>query len=777
MREDPNRPAWQVLEDWRLYRAQLVAQYRSAPVFDESFALDRIYVPLNAWHQVKHDPDAKEERKELRTVVSVKDDMLAWLRDEREKGKLRLVSGGPGSGKSSAMKVLAAELVERGNDGQPVDVLLFPLQRFQWRAGIIESVAVTLNTYSDQMRHNPLDSSHMQDRRTPLLLIFDGLDELTANTEVSEAISATFLRALNTALEIWEGRPVWAIVTGRDAIFGNVEGPTSNLPGERFNLLPYCISDTELSNSNRHEYFDPDSLLSIDNRVEAFRRFSEAAGQSTKELPAAYDNQKLHDVTSQPLLNYFLLTSGPEEFVDGNLAKIYRRLFDRLHARNRNLEARPEDAGKPAAGLSHNQFDRVFEAMAVAAWRTGGTRAASWHEVLTEAEREDSYLSSGEERLCDIFSSQMQDRGAQKPFRLAAGFFMRNQQATGVEFTHKSFGDYLYARRLAKALSEMADGLLQMPAVEKEMLTRWEALTADQRISFEVCQLLHLEIEATVDAESLRKRHDVLAPVIARVFQEGWQVSLEPSMRRAEQRVNQMEEALFVGWRAMWRPDDKQRYWKLGDNTGDQLYRALARQRSNHGPTGDSWALRNWTGADISEVVLSGADLSYVFLANANLQNAQLITANLNFTFLKNANLGGANLGNAILIRTNLQDAELTASFLAEACLHHANLAGATLVDAYLTEASLINTNLTGANLTGADLTQAELTGADLTEANLTGADLTEANFTDANLTNTNLTGADVTNANFNGAKLEGTNFESSKGKTTISPTGLFEER
>ena len=636
LRKDPTGSAWQVLEDWRQYRAWLISEFRTAPVFDESFAIDQIYVPLNAWHWGQQETNGETEPKKVRAVVNLNDDMLAWLRGERGNGRLRLVSGGPGSGKSSAMKALAATLTEEGNNNRPTDVLLFPLQRFQWRSGIVESVEATLNTYTDQMRHNPLDPSHLRERKeTPLLLIFDGLDELAASTQVSEAISATFLRELNTTLRNWDHQPVWVIVTGRDAIFGNIEGPTTAPPGERFQLLPYHVR-------RRRTYHDPDSLLLTDNRKEAFRRFAEAKGQPSDDLPEMYRNRNLHDVSAEPLLNYFLLTSGPDKISDGNLAQIYSTLFERLHARNR------QDAGKPAAGLDQEIFDQVFEAMAVAAWRTGGTRAASWDEVLTEVDREDSYLQSAQSKLRDAFDTQMLDRGAQKPFRLAAAFFSRNEQATGVEFTHKSFGDYLYARRLAKAIASMAEELILTPAVEEGMLHRWEKLTSDRRMSQEVRRFLELEIEATVGTETLAKRHNVLTSVVERVFREGWQVTSETPPRRVEQRGSQMEEALFIAWHAMWRPEENRRYWKLGENTGDLLYRALARQGSAHGLQYDSVFVCSWSGADLRGAAFGNLNLSAADLGDANLQGADLEGANLQGANLEGANLQGADLADAI---------------------------------------------------------------------------------------------------------------------------------
>ena len=768
LRDDPTRPAWQVMEDWRLYQAHVLSEYKVVPVFDESFALDQIYVPLNAWHKEMHVVDLDKDPKEVRAVVALTDDILAWLRGERYGGKLRLISGGPGSGKSSVMKALAAELVQKGNNGCPVDVLLFPLQRFQWRSDIIESIAATLNAYGDQMRHNPLDPEHLRHRDTPLLLIFDGLDELTASMEVSEAISATFLRELSATLRSWTDRPVWAIVTGRDAIFGNVQGPTAPLPGEQFHLLPYHVRKNEQNAPGRDEYHDPGQFLEVDNREKAFRRFAEAKGKREKDLPAAYSNDDLHDVSTQPLLNYFMLTSGPDEIGDGNLARIYSHLFERLHVRNRNISGRPQDAGKPAAGLTQDEFNRVFEVMAVAAWRTGGTRAAGWQEILDEVGREDTYLSSGEGTLRDIFDTQMQDRGARKPFRLAAGFFLRNEQAIGVEFTHKSFGDYLYARRLAKALSKMADALITTPEVQREMLHRWEELTSEQQMSHEVFHFLKLEIEATVDINSLNKRHDILTPVVKQVLQEGWQVKKEGSCRRKEQHSCQMEEALFAAWHAMWRSSDNRRYWTFGENTGDLLCRALSRLRAASDRRSLSIFGRNFSGvnlegtsliyadlkdanleeANLRDADLIGAVLRGAVLRGANLEDAHLEDANLREADLRDAVLRGANLEDAILTGANLQGANLEEAILGDAYLRGAYLRGAYLRGAYLRGADLRGANLRGAHLKGADLRGANLRGADLGNANLQGAILTDANLQDAILTGANLQGANLQGAN-----------------------------
>ncbi|MYI70249.1 MAG: pentapeptide repeat-containing protein, partial [Boseongicola sp. SB0673_bin_14] len=419
------------------------------------------------------------------------------------------------------------------------------------------------------------------------------------------------------------------------------------------------------------------------------------------------------------------------------------------HDRNRNVGNKPQDAGKPGAGLSQEQFDQVFESMAVAAWRTGGTRAASWEEVLAEVDREDSYLPTGTRRLRDVFETHMTDGRAQRPFRLAAAFFMRNERATGIEFTHKSFGDFLYARRLARALAKMADELMLTTAVEQEMLCRWEALTSEHRMSPEVRRFLKLEIEATVDAETLSARHDALTPVVERVDRDGWPIAGEAAGRRAEQKSCQMEEALFVGWHSMWRPVGKRQHWRLGDNTGDLLFRALARQGSAHGIQGRLEFCRNWSGVDLRDATLNDVYLFGADLHRANLQGAHLSASRLQEANLEGAILKDAYLTDAVFTHANLENADMRGA-IHGAYYVEANLAGANLSVSDLCRSNLARSNLRGANLSKATLAGANLEHADLRDSELEGADLEEANLRGANLQ-----GAKLKDANLKGANLD----------------------
>jgi uncharacterized protein YjbI with pentapeptide repeats len=130
---------------------------------------------------------------------------------------------------------------------------------------------------------------------------------------------------------------------------------------------------------------------------------------------------------------------------------------------------------------------------------------------------------------------------------------------------------------------------------------------------------------------------------------------------------------------------------------------------------------------------------------------------------LSNLQLSGANLAGANLTKANLDGAHLINVDLTEAFLH-----GATLVDTKLNLARLNKADLSGADLRHADLGQAKLDSGDLSRANLSYALLGDsflrsANLYKANLTGVDLRGANLIDANLYDAQLFRTHFRSTR--------------
>jgi uncharacterized protein YjbI with pentapeptide repeats len=97
---------------------------------------------------------------------------------------------------------------------------------------------------------------------------------------------------------------------------------------------------------------------------------------------------------------------------------------------------------------------------------------------------------------------------------------------------------------------------------------------------------------------------------------------------------------------------------------------------------------------------------------------------------LRNTMLAGADLRRAIFVNADLRGATLRRALLDEADFTKANLRGANLEHADLPNANLSGANLVGANLRNADLLGANLTNAELQDSELDGAKITDRSFT-----------------------------------------------
>ncbi|MFM7580127.1 MAG: hypothetical protein ACKO5Q_24735, partial [Microcystaceae cyanobacterium] len=82
----------------------------------ENFSLRQIYISLRAYviREKKNQPKNQEKQYE-RVVMDLHSAIRDWLQQEDKRDGLRIICGGPGCGKSSFTKMLAAELAERGD--------------------------------------------------------------------------------------------------------------------------------------------------------------------------------------------------------------------------------------------------------------------------------------------------------------------------------------------------------------------------------------------------------------------------------------------------------------------------------------------------------------------------------------------------------------------------------------------------------------------------------------------------------------------------------------
>lgn len=175
--------------------------------------------------------------------------LLDWVKKGDPKDAIRVLSGGPGSGKSSFAKIFAADLASRSD----LQVILIPLHHFDLSDDLVES----LGDFAGRDRYlpePPLDPK--SEERS--LLIFDGLDELALQGKIARETARRFVRQIQQAVERlnqYEGLRVQVLICGREMVVQESQEEVRH--HQILHLLGYTAEG---------EYGDPEKLLEEDQR-------------------------------------------------------------------------------------------------------------------------------------------------------------------------------------------------------------------------------------------------------------------------------------------------------------------------------------------------------------------------------------------------------------------------------------------------------------------------------------------------------------------------------
>jgi len=208
-------------------------------------------------------------------------------------------------------------------------------------------------------------------------------------------------------------------------------------------------------------------------------------------MPTELQQEQLQDITTQPLLNYLVALSYERKTLDfsieSNLNRVYSDLLEAIYQR------KWEQYQHPALGnIRQDQLIRILEEIAIAAWHGNG-RTIPITEIKKRCER------SGLSKLLKIF-----EEGAKEGLtNLLVAFYFRQKgqrEQDGertFEFTHKSFSEYLIARRLVRMVDTMHQMLarqeteLEIAWDESRALERWIDLCGMTALDSDVCSVSH----------------------------------------------------------------------------------------------------------------------------------------------------------------------------------------------------------------------------------------------------------------------------------------------
>jgi uncharacterized protein YjbI with pentapeptide repeats len=662
---------------WLLYRA-LLQQQIEEPMFLESFGLKQVYVPLCAYY-TRRKPQQQAQGSSYRTgldrpdkervVVDLSAALQSWIDEADREDAIRVICGGPGCGKSSFTKILAAALAETGQ----VPVLYIPLHLFDLSAELDKAVGTFVQSDPDGLLPpNPLEREQSEPR---VLLIFDGLDELAKQGKVGIEAAQQFVREAQKQLYRLNQRTtrLQILISGRDVA---VQANSVNLQdeGQILHILPYFVPQEE-----RKQYVDAQQLLAVDRRNHWWQNYGSVSGRGYTGLPKELDQGNLIEITGQPLLNYLVALS----YVQGrlvisattNLNEIYAYLLEAIYQRGWASGGRHPSL----QGVSWTDFVRILGEVALSSWHGNG-RTTTVRDIKSRCDSNNKL-----KQLLEAFQE-----GAQTGVtRLLTAFYFRQNelQSDGektFEFTHKSFGEYLTAKRLVQGIKhihkKMRDDQEDFDDVwnERQALEHWATLCGPSLMDEYLFQFLCDEIQ-------LQPREQI----------SQWQKTLSTLMGTTLKTGMPMEELKLQTYY------EASRQARNAEETLLAALNACARQTQ-----------------EISQVVWSSPETFGSWLTKTQGQRTSWEKNTLAFSCLgrldlKTCNLMGQDLTGASLERTNLEGASLTYASLDYASLAGANLAGANLTGANLMEVNLAGANLQDANLAGANLAGGESDGGE----------------------------------------------------------------
>jgi uncharacterized protein YjbI with pentapeptide repeats len=703
---------------WRRYTAWLDQQL-DEPIFAESFGIRPLYVPLRAYYferkEVEGDrytksADTEQTAPEIRHAQDLEAGMDRWLQNSEDE-RIRLISGGPGSGKSTFTKWWAAKVVQRG----VFKVLHVPLNHLNF-TGDLENKLKDFAA-SSYLTENPL-------REPKILIVFDGLDELAfqgkAGLNAAEKFVEQAILIVNASRQ-----NLRVLISGRDVIIQSQMNKFSK-PQQIWYLLPYYLPPEEAGKYQE----SPKGLLEIDQRDNWWINYSQEKDQGYSKLPDSLNLPQLTEITAQPILNYLLAISPYflENQIDQETTRnqIYQSLLEQVHQRDwaPTNNATKNSRHPNTQDISFADFQLVLEEVGLCTWHGDG-RKATEGEIIAHCKKSDRKV----ENLLLKFSERMDNPEQTRVTRLLTAFYFQERgerSKTGdkaFEFTHKSFGEFLTAKRLVRAIAEIDKNLRVEDGWRKEKaLKKWVEIYRSGKLDFDILEFLRQEVRCQYHnhPQLVRDWQETCGDLISYLLQEGLpmeQLQCGLTFREMNNWAIQAEIGILAMLNAcsFCTKEISKINWPDDSAFGNWLARL-----SYIGTV--SLASRCLGFLNLEWATLKGANLEGANLEGATLRAATLEGANLYMANLGWANLEGANLGWANLHMTNLEEANLH-----RAKLYRATLRGATLRGATLEGAILEGANLEGAYLRAANLRGANLRGANLEGANWEGADLERA--------------------------------------------------
>jgi len=701
---------------WAEYRSMMRVELQQ-PLFEESFSLSDVRQKIRCMERVpkrEHSPDEQSNgasdpntehdgltRKWSRTnedqllVHTLEDRLESWIEDlfngnYSPSEAIKFVTGGPGAGKSTEVKFFADHVQQKRFDQgrKRLNVLVVPLHAITYKNDIEKSLSEFCILHEPPMPTNLLE---LGGPVNPLLLIFDGLDELTkagkAGVSAAEELVA---EVVDLVIKKGKARQLAILFCGRPI---SVSKSIEKRPEQSvFELLPYIIPEED-----HKRYTSPTVNLKEDQRETWWKQFQTLKGRKPIGLPKELkaNEQDLQELTSQPLLNYLVALSREDGFnFKGrfNRSELYRHMIGRV------IEQPYQVRASPTHGLNTSQIVSLLETVALAAWNFGG-RSVSLEQVKP-------YFINPEQAT---LLSQLASEQDQSLLLLFIEFYVYSRLLGSgqevFEFVHKSFSEYLAVRKMIAEVHSVSQEWeknqkdFQAGLSTRGALAKMGRLFGPTRLTVDLVRFFKDEFQACdangeliYDDVSLARLRKLSVAMINEVSRFGMPmeevkdgpreyVAMDEWAKHAEEVLFVLHETVTEGI-ASRMSNDKERDSYRKSICGDSKFNDRNELEVTYldddvtavkESTRVVWPDRLYLGSRLKRLVGHRGQfdplpilqsVSWLPLAECN---------------LRQADLDGANLDGANLVRTNLGGANLVGADLGRAYLGGANLVGANL--------------------------------------------------------------------------------------------------
>ncbi len=372
--------------------------------------------------------DSEGNRIEDKDPMQLEDWVKMMLQDSNKDKQVLFIQGEAGRGKSVFCRMFADWV--RQNWHPNFTPILIRLRELRALAG---NLTDTLNTYLQNLDFVTSDSGWLTDKNTRFLFLLDGFDELLLEGRASGGLKEFLLQVQDFQRHLHHR----FLITGRPLALQGIERQLSQTQQlERVAILP-------MNDEIRHIWLEKWANKVGTQEADNFQHFLEACPSEIK------DNLAL-----EPLLLYLLGRMHREQALtaamfagtsDQITAKI--RIYD--EAVNWVIEKQRQDENLRLTALEPEDLRRFLAEAALCVVQSGNECA---RVAMLEARLKDTHNPVAE--LLETARKETQLEQPKALNNLLAAFYIKpasGDRGGSVEFTHKSFGEFLFAERLIES--------------------------------------------------------------------------------------------------------------------------------------------------------------------------------------------------------------------------------------------------------------------------------------------------------------------------------------